>query len=69
MILCYYSFAWRLTPGGRFPRAESAVAVSWIAQRLLMGTRGYLAHLLIRPPRPQKKPGVHQPRNPHAKQK
>ena len=29
-------------------RAESTVTVSWIAQRLGMGTRGHLAHLLYR---------------------
>jgi hypothetical protein len=28
------------------PRAETTVGVSWIAQRLAMGTRGHLAHLL-----------------------
>jgi hypothetical protein len=27
-------------------RAETTVSVSWIAQRLAMGTRGHLAHLL-----------------------
>jgi hypothetical protein len=29
-------------------RAESTVTVSWIAERLAMGTRGHLAHLLYR---------------------
>ena len=29
-------------------RAETTVTVSWIAQRLAMGTRGHLAHLLYR---------------------
>ena len=37
-------------------RAETTVTVSWIAQRLAMGTRGHLAHLLYRkgrtPPTP-----------------
>src|ERR1035441_9940172 len=37
-------------------RAETTVTVSWIAQRLVMGTRGHLAHLLYRkgrtPPTP-----------------
>jgi len=28
------------------PRAETTVTVAWIAQRLAMGTRAYLAHLL-----------------------
>ncbi len=27
-------------------RAETTVTVDWIAQRLAMGTRGHLAHLL-----------------------
>ena len=29
-------------------RADSPVTVSWIAERLAMGTRGHLAHLLYR---------------------
>jgi hypothetical protein len=29
-------------------RAETAVTVGWIAERLAMGTRGYLNHLLYR---------------------
>ena len=29
-------------------RAETTVTVSWLAQRLAMGTRGHLAHLLNR---------------------
>jgi hypothetical protein len=29
-------------------RAETTVTVSWLAQRLEMGTRGHLAHLLYR---------------------
>ena len=29
-------------------RAQTTVTVSWIAQRLAMGTRGHLAHLLDR---------------------
>src|ERR1039457_1020271 len=37
-------------------RAETTVTVSWIAQRLAMGIRGHLAHLLYRkggsPPAP-----------------
>ena len=37
-------------------RAETTVTVSWIAQRLTMGTRGHLAHLLYRNARPQSDP-------------
>ena len=29
-------------------RAETTMAVGWIAERLAMGTRGYLNHLLYR---------------------
>jgi hypothetical protein len=29
-------------------RAETTMAVGWIAERLAMGTRGYLNHLLCR---------------------
>jgi hypothetical protein len=29
-------------------RAETTVTVSWIAERLAMGTQGHLAHLLYR---------------------
>jgi hypothetical protein len=29
-------------------RAQSTITVSWIAQRLALGTRGQLAHLLYR---------------------
>ena len=37
-------------------RAETTVTVSWIAQRLTMGTRGHLAHLLYRNARPRTDP-------------
>lgn len=37
-------------------RAETTVTVSWIAQRLMMGTRGHLAHLLYRNARPRSDP-------------
>jgi hypothetical protein len=30
-------------------RAETTMTVGWIAERLAMGTRGYLNHLLYRP--------------------
>jgi hypothetical protein len=45
--------AWRWRKGHAFKvmlaarlRAESTVTVGWIAERLAMGTRGHLAHLL-----------------------
>ncbi len=31
-------------------RKETTVTVEWLAQRLKMGSRGYLAHLLKHPP-------------------
>jgi hypothetical protein len=37
-------------------QAETTVTVSWIAQRLAMGTRGHLAHLLYRPERTRPEP-------------
>jgi putative transposase len=42
-------------------RAETTVTVEWIAQRLRMGTRGHLAHLLyLRDHRPAERPYSHQ---------
>jgi hypothetical protein len=37
-------------------RAKTTVTVGWIAQRLGMGTRGHLAHLLYRDPQARSHP-------------
>ena len=42
-------------------RAETTVSVSWIAQRLAMGTRGHLAHLLYLSGQTSARPQSNQP--------